>query len=92
MYTITVDRKSAIYYWAWEFGLARAIERAKANRGSRVTLDFGTDLRRGRWKRKRDAEAWAQRVREAVAFVQGKLRPQPSTWCSALIEIARESK
>lgn len=70
MYTIKADRKTAALYYAWEFGIARAVQRLREFTG---TLTFGIGGKNGQFKRKADARAWADRVAQVAAFQQGRL-------------------
>ena len=88
-YAIDLPRSFAAMYLAWEFGAARAnkllrgaqpknvMACPRAGRSTFIRLTFNTFLvpsrsRRGR-QTKSAAEGWAQRIREALSYQEGRL-------------------
>lgn len=80
-YQIIAARPSAALYLAWEFGITRANQMLQAalpatgSRGFIQLPEFGcflADYKTGR-RTKRMAENYAQRIRQAVAYQEGRL-------------------
>ena len=80
-YHIIASRNSAALYLAWEFGIARANKMLQAalpaadSRGFIQLPEFGCFLvhyKTGR-RTKRLAEGYAHRIRQAVAYQEGRL-------------------
>lgn len=68
MYVIQAERKAAIRYWVFEYGIKRAAELAHENRWAHYMVNVETALF------KSDVLKKQERIRLASAYMAGKLR------------------
>lgn len=73
-FIVTADKKTAALYFAWEFGIKNAVRFAKqqATNGHIINPITGIASPRS-CKTRREAESIARRVREAAAYMQGRI-------------------
>lgn len=89
-YHLYIPRRDAVLYLAWEVGVSRVrrilARLGKDERGWVDMADF-TILRQGeRWTR-RELESFAARIRETIAYQEGRLR-KPYTAGGGLVRVS----